>query len=539
MLAEAVQHALKATDFEHAADLIEQSYWAIAVRGQVQLVLGWLNLLPDQLVRTRPLLCIYQADMLMHTQQLEAAEARLQEAERSLQENMTGDQRRMILGMVATVRAILVRYTGDFERGVALAQQALALLPETVHFGRASAMLSAAHAYLVNGDVTLSTERVVVATLAPARALSDFYMVMRSIALLSRLQVLQGQLRKAATTYEEAVRLVPEQNVLHAMSGGATYYFGLGDILREWNRLDEASRYLMDGMELLRGTQTVFADEVTLGHLALARLQRARGEYGRAIMTLESFTQLAHERHFVLHLLTRGAAVRVQIELAQGNLAAVLRWRDECGLSTADEDLSYSREGEYLTLARVRIAQGRADPAGSFLQDALGLLTRLLSDAEAKVRMGSVLEILILRALAFDAEGNRTQALASLERALLLAEPEGYMRLFLDEGEPMLALLRQAYARGIAPDYVATLLSAFGEQAPAAPSRAFPLVEPLTERELAVLRLLVAGLSNAAMAQELVITVGTVKRHVNSIYTKLGVNSRTQAVARAHALQLL
>jgi LuxR family maltose regulon positive regulatory protein len=323
------------------------------------------------------------------------------------------------------------------------------------------------------------------------------------------------------------------------MSGGATYYFGLGDILREWNRLDEASRYLMDGMELLRGTQTVFADEVTLGHLALARLQRARGEYGRAIMTLGSFTQLACERHFVLHLLTRGAAVRVQIELAQGNLAAVLRWRDECGLSTADEDLSYSREGEYLTLARVGIAQGRADPAGSFLQDALGLLTRLLSDAEAKVRMGSVLEILILRALAFDAEGNRTQALASLERALLLAEPEGYMRLFLDEGEPMLALLRQAYARGIAPDYVATLLSAFGEQAPAAPSRAFPLVEPLTERELAVLRLLVAGLSNAAMAQELVITVGTVKRHVNSIYTKLGVNSRTQAVARAHALQLL
>jgi LuxR family maltose regulon positive regulatory protein len=208
-------------------------------------------------------------------------------------------------------------------------------------------------------------------------------------------------------------------------------------------------------------------------------------------------------------------------------------------LSTADEDLSYSREGEYLTLARVCIAQGRADPAGSFLQDALGLLDRLLSDAEAKARMGSVLEILILRALAFDAEGNRTQALASLERALLLAEPEGYIRLFLDEGEPMLALLRQAYARGIAPDYVATLLSAFGEQAPAAPSRAFPLVEPLTERELAVLRLLVAGLSNAAMAQELVITVGTVKRHVNGIYGKLGVNSRTQAVARAHASHLL
>ena len=121
----------------------------------------------------------------------------------------------------------------------------------------------------------------------------------------------------------------------------------------------------------------------------------------------------------------------------------------------------------------------------------------------------------------------------------MLAEPQGYIRLFLDEGEPIVALLRQAYARAIALDYVATLLSAFGEQAPAAPAHAFPLVETLTERERAVLRLLVAGLSNAAMAQELVITVGTVKRHVNNIYTKLGVNSRTQAVARAHALRLL
>ena len=126
-----------------------------------------------------------------------------------------------------------------------------------------------------------------------------------------------------------------------------------------------------------------------------------------------------------------------------------------------------------------------------------------------------------------------------LSRALSLAEPEGYIRLFVDEGEPMVALLRQAYAGGIAPDYVATLLSAAGALALAAPASAGSLLEPLTERELDVLRLLVAGLSNAAMAQELVITVGTVKRHVNSIYTKLGVTSRTQAVARAHALHLL
>ncbi len=201
-------------------------------------------------------------------------------------------------------------------------------------------------------------------------------------------------------------------------------------------------------------------------------------------------------------------------------------------------DLAYPREREYLTFARVRIAQGREEPAGPFLSEALRLLSRLREDAEEKARMGSTLEILILQALALSAQGKGTEAFPVLERVLTLAEPEGYIRLFVDEGTPMVALLRQAHARGIAPDYVATLLSAFGEQPVAAPSRASPLVEPLTERELDVLRLLVTGLSNAEIARELIITVGTVKRHVNSIYGKLGVQSRTQAVARAQTLHL-
>jgi len=154
--------------------------------------------------------------------------------------------------------------------------------------------------------------------------------------------------------------------------------------------------------------------------------------------------------------------------------------------------------------------------------------------------MDSILEILVLRALAFFADSAyRRHALPTLERALLLGEQEGYIRLFVDEGESMVALLHQAYTHRIASDYVVTLLSAFGVQAKASPSRAFPLVEPLTERELAVLRLLVRGLSNAEIARELIITVGTVKRHVNSIYGKLGVNSRARAIARALTLHLL
>ncbi len=208
-----------------------------------------------------------------------------------------------------------------------------------------------------------------------------------------------------------------------------------------------------------------------------------------------------------------------------------------------DENLSYPREGEYLALARVRIARARADPAGSFLQNVLHFLERLLQEAEANERVGSMLEILVLRALALETQGNRTSALSTLEQALVLTAPEGYIRLFVDEGAPMLALLRLAQARSRVPNYVATLLRAFGEQRvsdlPPSPARSDPLAEPLTEREREVLRLLLEGVSNREIARRLVVSVNTVKRHVYNLCGKLGVQSRAQAIARARTLNLL
>ena len=191
----------------------------------------------------------------------------------------------------------------------------------------------------------------------------------------------------------------------------------------------------------------------------------------------------------------------------------------------------------------MRIAQGRDDPAAPFLQDALHLLERLQESAEAQARMNSVLEILVLRALAHQAQGDRTVAFSALERALLLAEPEGYMRLFVDEGAPMLALLRQAQARSRVPGYVATLLRAFGVSvdvtAPRSATHSSSLIEPLTEREREVLHLLAEGASNREIARRLVLSVGTVKKYVYNICGKLGVQSRTQALARARMLHLL
>jgi len=328
---------------------------------------------------------------------------------------------------------------------------------------------------------------------------------------------------------------------LQSLLGSPAYYFGLGDLLRELNELDAAERHLVEGMDLVKGTLTVFADEVTLGYIALARLQQARGEYSRALATLDAFMDLARKRHFVPQMLARGMAVRAQVELAQANLTAAIRWADGNGLSLADEDLSYPREQEYLALARVRIAEARDDPASPFLQDTLALLDRLLHDAETKTRLSSVLEILVLRALALSAREDQKYALTTLEHALTRAEAEGYIRLFVDEGGPMRSLLRQAQARGIASDYVAQLLAAFDEQhvsGPAVPAHSM-LVEPLTEREREVLHLLSTGASNREIARRLVLSVGTVKKHVYNICGKLGTQSRTQALARARGLNLV
>jgi len=541
--AEAVQHALAVPDVELAARLIEPiAFLMVFHQGQIDTVRGWMSALPEALVRARPLLCVQQASYLMFTNQLEVAEARLQDAERGIQE-IPAEQARTIRSYVLTIRAGIANLAGETMHGVSLARQALDLLPEAEVFLPMGALVTTAHAYLASGDVTPDSEREVAAADALIHIAGDLIAVERSRTLLGRLYVLQGRLRQAAAAYEQLPQALPGSEALQTSFGSFFYHFALGDLLREWNDLDAAERHLAQGMALINEPLTLEPSVATLGYTALARLQQARGNSRAALATLDALAQVAERHHFAPHLVTQGAAVRAQLELAQGNLAAALRWADASGLSVDDEHLSYPREGEYLALARVRIAQGRDDPATPFLQNALHLLDRLLREAETKARISSVLEILVLRALAHQAQGDRTAALSTLERALLLAAPEGYMRLFVDEGTPMLALLRLAQARGMVPGYVTTLLAAFGEQTSANPAlhtaRSSSLVEPFTEREREVLRLLLEGASNREIARHLVISVNTVKKHVYNICGKLGVQSRAQAIVRARTLNLL
>jgi LuxR family maltose regulon positive regulatory protein len=538
MLAEAVQHALAAPDIARAARLIEEDGWSLVRQGHIQTLLGWLSSMPDAVVRERPLLCAYHALVLLASNQIAAAEARVRDAEQALQSGTPADAASMVPGWLALTRADMSCYAGDLVATIAFAQQARALLPEAHVHQRASAMVHTSQVFLVHGDVTPAMERLVAATVAPARATGNPFVFLRSLTNLARLQVLQGQLHQAATTYAQAVQVTPEQAGLGVRISSAAYYCGFGDLMREWNDLAAADYMLREGRQIISETMMVEADVVILGYTALARLHMARGDDTQALATVDACVRLAEQRHFSPILTAQMMAMRAQIELAMGDLAAARRWADGMAPWAADVG-DYRREREYLTLARVRIAQARRDSGGSLLPEALHLLDQLLQDAEGKARSGSALEIQILRALALDAQDDRRSARTALEWALRHAEGAGYLRLFLDEGAAMVALLRDAHSQGIVPDYVATLLAAAGEQVEAGHARySDALIEPLTERERDVLRLLVAGRSNAAIAQALVVTVGTVKSHVNHIYSKLGVTSRSQAIARAHALHI-
>jgi LuxR family maltose regulon positive regulatory protein len=549
LVAEAVQHGMAAADGAWVADLIEQHGLRIIVGGQVHTVLGWLSALPDTLVRARPLLCTIHALALLFTNQLAAAEARIQDAERSIQPGTPADQVQLIQGRAAAIRANIARYTGDLAGCVAFAQQVLRLLPETETIARTIAMLHVARAFRVSGDVRDDAERRAIAVIAPFQAADNLLGRLAAITNLARLQVLQGRLHAAAATYREMAQIAsrPDQPLLLE---GPAYYVGMADLLREWNDLDAAEWHLAQAMEQLVGRLVVDAEDVALGYLALARLQHARGQHATAQLTLETYTDLARQRGFVAHLIARGAAAQAQLALAQGNLAAAVAWANASGAQRgagAADELPFAREAEYLILARVWIAQ-----AGAWLPQAVELLDRLLEDAKAKARMGSVVEILIVRALAQWRQETHSDALVTLERALTLAAPEGFVRRFVDEGPAMAAMLQASVARGMMPDYITRLLAAFprtestelrGEDhaiwPPVVSTRSSTLVEPLSARELEVLRLIASGKSNAEVARTLVIAISTVKTHTNSIFSKLQVTSRTQAIALARDLQLL
>jgi LuxR family transcriptional regulator, maltose regulon positive regulatory protein len=305
----------------------------------------------------------------------------------------------------------------------------------------------------------------------------------------------------------------------------------------EHGDLDRAARYLKRSKEL--SEHGGISEHRHRWYVAMARIKQARGDLDGALDLLDEAQRLyvpspAPDVRPV-------AAVRTRLLVRQGRLAEALAWVRERGVSV-DDELSYLREFEHITLARVLIAHSRRDQGQGSLGETWALLERLRTVAEEGERAGSLIEILALQALAQAAQGDLPRALVPLERALTLAEPEGYVRVFVDEGQPMRTLLRHAAAAGIARSYTPELLAAFDESAQpgsTAAHAAADLAEPLTAREVEILRLVATGMRNQQIADHLFISLATVKRHLANTYRKLGVGHRTEAVARANQLHLL
>ena len=549
---DAIGHALAAGDAAWAARMIEGHVDALLLRGERGTLERWVAALPAELVGSRPRLLLAQADLALSGGRVEAVERALDAAERAFADAPDEPYQPSVeraASLVANVpaaiafwRAYLAELRGDAERAIAFDRKALAELGEEESVLASVARLHVRAAELLGG-VLPDAERAFASSMAELRAAGEVYPALRACELLGHVQRARGHLDAALATYRQGLEIAaPTGGPPPPVAGIAQV--GLAEVAYQRDDLAAALEQASEGIALCR--QLAYPRPLAAGLATLARIRRAEGDLPGALDALEEDWRVAPSRG-VTGLLNPVPALRARLRLAQCDLAAAVRWTNERGLGP-DAEVSYPREPEHLVLARVLLAQDLPDRA-------LALLDRLHALAAAQGRTGSLIEIQALRAVAVAAAGEQAGAVAALAETLTLAHPQGYVRVFADEGAPMRALLGRLVAAqrsdriaapGVPLGYLGRLLRACGDEAtPAAsPSRgrgvSIPgLVEALSERELEVLRLLATGKPNREIAGELYVAVDTVKKHLTHIFEKLGAANRTQATARARELGLL
>lgn len=536
MTAEAVKHMLAADAFEDVADLIELEARSFLMLGENMTVRRWIKALPPELVRSRPHLCLAQALALASVRDLNGIQTCLIDVETFLDSPRSATLPSMevsrLAAEVAAFRALLAYWGNeDVTEAITLCKQALAGLPEDDLFLRGMITLILGIMYRTNDELEAASQTLIEAITVNQKA-GNIMVALNAQAAFGGLLEAQGKLHQVENSLSRALRQAtkPDGTRLPAASFALV---GLGKLYRQWNELDKAADFLKQATDLARryGLEDVMLDS----QITLALIMGGQANWERASEAFDHAEQLAQKWGRVRPL-ERVSLFRAHLWLAQGNLAAATRWAKDSELNIEDP-LSDWDEVAHLTLARVLIAQAKYDQA-------LYLLQRLQKAAAQAGRTGSLLEIFALEALALDGQGDLDGSLGILAESLSLAEPEGYMRVYLDEGEPMSRLLHRAAKKGIAPLYVNKLLVAFGELGqPVSPTLLRPqtsdLLEPLSQRELEVLDLMALGLTNRQIAQRLYLSSNTVKRHTMNFYQKLGVHNRTEATAKARTLGIL
>ena len=549
----AVRHALAAGDVDRAADLVERASPALLRARQEATVRGWLDVIPDGVVRTRPVLAAGFIGALMSSNEFDGVEERLRDLERRMQPAMHGgpagarpagmvvlDEREFaqLPGQIALWHAGLALVGGDIPATLRHAERAVDLAAADDHVTRAGASGISGLACWSRGDLDAAhgAYTACVDGLLRAGHVSD---VLGCSIALADLRITQGRLGDAWRTYERGLQLASTSGAA-PLRGTADMHVGISQIACERNDLAAATDHLRQNWEL--GEQNGLPQNPYRSRIATARLQQAKGDLEGALSLLEE-AQRVYLGDFSPNV-RPVPAVRARVLAAAGRVGESLLWAREAQVS-ADDKLSYVREFEHMTLARVLLSRHASDGEQGSLADATRLLERLLAEADAGGRTGSVIEILILQALARHAHGDGSGALVPLERALTLAEPERYVRIFIGEGPTMTRLLAAVAGQRTESHYVHLLLSACPDPVPAEASDGsrqhgrLDVVDPLSGRELDVLRLLATDLDGPDIASRLFVSVNTMRSHTKSIYAKLGVNSRRAAVRRAEQLNLL
>ena len=514
---DAFRHAAAAHDLERAERLIEGEGVPLYFRGTVAPVLKWLESLPKTVLDARPSLWVMYASVLLlvdHT----AVEKKLQAAEAALQDTEPGDKARDIMGRIASMRATLAVIEHDAETIIAQSRRALEYLhPDNLPV-RTATTWTLGHAHQLQGDRAAAREAYdeVIST---GKAYGDSVYTIAATINLGQLQEADNHLSLAAESYRRVLQLAgnPPQPI------ACEACLGLARITYQWNDLDAAERHGQQFVQLTRHMGSV--DSFASYDVFLARLKLAQGDVDGAVVILAKAEEFVRQHNFEFRL-PDVAAAQVLALLRQGNLAAAAHL-------AKTHELPVSR-------ARVHLAEG--DPA-----TALALLDPLRRQVEAKSWVDERLRVMVLQALALHAHSTKEEAVQLLGDALALAEPGGFIRIFVDEGLPMAQLLSEAAANEIVPGYIGRLLAAFEAERqksedeshlPPAPS-AKSLIEPLSQRELEILQLIAQGRSNREICERLFLALDTVKGHNRRIFGKLSVQRRTEAVEKARSLNIL
>jgi LuxR family maltose regulon positive regulatory protein len=424
----------------------------------------------------------------------------------------------------------------------------LDLAPEDDHLMLGGAASTLGLAAWASGDLD-AARRMIADGMANVRRAGYITPAIGDAITLADIQIAQGRLHEAMTTYEQALQwaMAPGAPVLR---GAADMYVGMSDLYREQNDLKTATQYLLTSQAL--GELAGLPQNPYRLCAAMARIREAQGDLSGALDLLDQ-AECLYDGNFSPNVRPI-AARKARLWAVQGRLGEALGWAREQGLS-AENELSYLHEFEAITFARILLACYQNSRTEGSITGISQLLERLLKAAEDGGRRSSVIELLALQAMAYQAQGRLPAALMALQQALALAEPEGYVRIFVDEGPAMSQLLREAAEREIMPDYTTRLLAAFAAeqkgiadksshpeasaaaQGPSATGQ--PLIEALTQRELEILRLFKTELSGPEIARELVVSISTVRTHTKRIYSKLDVNTRRAAVKRAEELKII